>query len=77
MLPPTKINLIRGALLAALVILLPGCAMVQPWERGILADRTMRPDADPLGAAHSEHIYFSREAHAGGKDVGGGGCGCN
>lgn len=75
--PLTKINWIRAALFSVLVLLLPGCTTVQPWERGILADRTMRPDADPLGEAHSEHIYFSREAHAGGKDVGGGGCGCN
>jgi len=77
MTPLTKINALRAAFLAALVALLPGCTTVQPWERGILADRTMRPDADPLGEAQSEHIYFSREAHAGGKDVGGGGCGCN
>lgn len=54
-----------------------GCATVKPWERGTLADATMRPDRDPLGLAMDEHIYFSREATSGGRGVGGGGCGCN
>lgn len=68
---------VRAALLLALALLTSACTTVHPWERGALADRTMRPDGDPLGTADREHIYFSREAHAGGKDVGGGGCGCN
>lgn len=54
-----------------------GCSTVKPWERGNLADYTMRPDRDPLAAAMSDHIYFSREASSGGRGVGGGGCGCN
>jgi hypothetical protein len=54
-----------------------GCQHVSPWERGSLADATMRPDQDPLGAMMSEHMWFSREAAAGGRSVGGGGCGCN
>ena len=54
-----------------------GCANVQPWQRGTLADYTMRPDRDPLNDSLSEHIYFTREAAAGGRGVGGGGCGCN
>ena len=54
-----------------------GCTTVQPWERGTLADYTMRPDRDPLAVAMSEHIYFSREGSNGGRGVGGGGCGCN
>lgn len=54
-----------------------GCANVQPWERGKMSDYTMRPDRDPLNDALSEHIYFTREAAAGGRGVGGGGCGCN
>jgi hypothetical protein len=56
---------------------LTGCTTVQPWERGNLADVTMRPDRDPLQAAMTEHVYFSREASSGGRGVGGGGCGCN
>ena len=68
--------------LPALILLLPlliaaGCAAVKPWERGTLADYTMRPDRDPLGDALSEHMFFSREAASGGRGVGGGGCGCN
>ena len=57
--------------------LLSGCANVKPWQRGTLADMTMRADRDPLGTALSEHMYFSREAATGGRGVGGGGCGCN
>lgn len=69
-------------LLVAACLLLSGCTSarltrVQPWQRGILADYTMRPDRDPLRTATSEHIYFSREASSGGRGVGGSGCGCN
>ncbi len=78
-------NLKRAVLslpLAAAVLLSAGCAgtqlvRVQPWERATLADFTMRPDRDPLHTALSEHIYFSRESAAGGRGVGGSGCGCN
>ena len=61
---------------------LGGCAStslvrVQPWERGTLADYTMRPDRDPLDTQFAEHVYFSREAASGGRGVGGAGCGCN
>ena len=63
---------------AALVSgLLAGCKTVQPWERGTMADYTMRPDRDPLSVSLADHIYFTREAAAGGRGVGGGGCGCN
>ncbi|MFH0881283.1 MAG: DUF4266 domain-containing protein [Lentisphaerota bacterium] len=61
----------------ALLGLLAGCSTVQPWQRGKLADYTMRPDRDPLSDSLLEHIYFTREASAGGRGVGGGGCGCN
>ena len=54
-----------------------GCPHVHPWQRGKLADYIMRADRDPLGVAQDEHIFFSREAAAGGRGVGGGGCGCN
>lgn len=65
-------------LLAATLILgATGCANVKPWQRGHLADYTMRADRDPLGTAQAEHIWFSREEASGGRGVGGGGCGCN
>ncbi len=70
----------KWILLLALVAGLPavtGCQNVKPWQRGVLADYTMRADRDPLGLAQDEHIFFSREAAAGGRGVGGGGCGCN
>ena len=73
-------NLFRTLHLALWGLLLlgaTGCTTVKPWERGTLADRTMRPDRDPLALASDEHIYFSREATMGGRGVGGGGCGCN
>ena len=54
-----------------------GCVNVKPWERGVLADITMRADRDPLGERFAEHTFFSREAASGGRGVGGGGCGCN
>jgi hypothetical protein len=50
---------------------------VQPWEKGLLADYTMRADRDSMHDAMSEHIYFSREASSGGRGVGASGCGCN
>jgi hypothetical protein len=37
----------------------------------------MRPDRDTLADGLYEHVYFTREAAAGGRGVGGGGCGCN
>jgi hypothetical protein len=64
-------------LLAGLILVTSGCANVQPWERGRLSDYTMRPDRDPLHDMYMEHIYFTREAAAGGRSIGGGGCGCN
>jgi len=64
-------------ILAMALLVQTGCTHVKPWQRGTLADYTMRPDRDPLGDAQAEHIYFSREGASGGKGVGGGGCGCN
>ena len=54
-----------------------GCATVKPWQRGSLADYTMRADRDPLAEMLADHVYFTREASSGGRSVGGGGCGCN
>ena len=75
------LRLIPSVLLAAVAVALAlgatGCANVQPWQRGALADYTMRPDRDPLNDTFSEHIHFTREAASGGRGVGGGGCGCN
>ena len=64
-------------LVSAAAALGSGCQHVSPWERGTLADPVMRADNDPLGTMMAEHMWFSREAAAGGRGVGGGGCGCN
>ncbi len=77
-----NLRLLAPPVLMVLGLLGGGCSStalvrVQPWERATLADYSMRPDRDPLQAAMSEHIYFSREAASGGRGVGGSGCGCN
>ena len=69
--------MVRLLLLAALSLMLCQCTQVLPWQRGKLADYTMRPDRDVLGLAMNEHLFFSREAASGGRGIGGGGCGCN
>ena len=77
--PAFKMTWVRIGMLAGLSLLglASGCAVVQPWERGELADYNMRPDRDPLSDLFEEHVYFTREGAAGGRGVGGGGCGCN
>lgn len=70
-------NTVRFLLLVALSLMLCQCSQVLPWQRGKLADYTMRPDRDVLGLALNEHLFFSREAASGGRGIGGGGCGCN
>lgn len=65
------------AMSVAFLLGVAGCAAVQPWQRSTLSDYTMRPDRDPLQDSLREHVHFTREAAAGGRGVGGGGCGCN
>ena len=65
------------SVLVALLGLAAGCANVKPYQRGTLADYTMRADRDHPADSLHEHVYFTREAAAGGRGVGGGGCGCN
>lgn len=63
--------------MAGSAALLSGCDTVKPWQRGDLADYTLRPDRDTSEDMLREHVFFTREAAAGGRGVGGGGCGCN
>lgn len=74
-----SLRLLYFAVLAALASLVTGCtnARVQAWERGALSEYSLRADRDPLALAMGEHTFFSREAVAGGRGVGGSGCGCN
>lgn len=68
----------RLATLAIVAALFAGCsAHVQPWEKGVLAKRSMALDPDPLKSRFEQHAYFGKEAASGGDGVGGGGCGCN
>jgi uncharacterized protein YceK len=62
------------ALVAGLV--LSGCATVQPWQRGRLADPAMVFDADGSLVAYMTHWQEAREGAAGGFGVQSGGCGC-
>jgi hypothetical protein len=66
-----------ASLLLLLILAGSGCQGVKPFQRGTLADYTMRPDRDPLSDVIHEHVFFTREAASGGQGVGGGGCGCN
>ena len=72
----TILNLCSAGL--GLALLLGGCSVVQPWERGNLAKPVMAPDPSPLQSSLRVHFYASREA-AGAATFGaaGGGCGCN
>ncbi|MEM9161205.1 MAG: DUF4266 domain-containing protein [Verrucomicrobiota bacterium] len=72
---PKKI--LVGAVLLGTCLMGVGCSTVEPWQKGNLADYTMRSDRDELASVMTSHIHFSREAAAGGEGVGGGGCGCN
>ena len=80
---PSRSRTLLGLAVGALALAgLAGCSSpaltrVHPWERGTLAQDSMNPDRDPLATEQAEHIFFSREAAAGGRGVGGAGCGCN
>jgi hypothetical protein len=68
------------AALAPLIVglfLLSGCATVAPEQRAILADPTMRFDAEAKHDAALRHALENREGSMGGTGVSGGGCGCN
>ncbi len=64
------------AVLAAIGAATGACATLQPWQRGVLADRCMQFDPDPALAAFTMHWQESREGSAGGSGLQGGGCGC-
>lgn len=68
---------ISAALLLA--ALLSSCSSlgVKPWQRDLLARRSMQLDTQPNITAYREHIYFSKEGSSGGRTFDGGGCGCN
>ena len=69
----------RLLVLALVAGLVAGCSSlgVKPWERDLLARKSMQLDGYPVDTGYDEHIYFSKEAATGGRGFGGGGCGCN
>ena len=58
------------------LVMLDGCAHVEPWERGTLARPQMALDPHPLQRALHTHVQESREASSGNGATVGGGCGC-
>ena len=54
-----------------------GCATVQPWERGTLAERVMATEDPAHETAQKLRTYSAKEGGAAATGVGGGGCGCN
>jgi hypothetical protein len=70
----TRALLLASACVAVSVA--SGCATVQPWQRGRLADPAMEFDADAAQAAYMAHWQEAREGAAGGSGVQSGGCGC-
>ena len=74
-----KKTLKKISLLAVLgsLFAMVGCETVEPYQKGNLANYTMKSDRDALESVMTNHITFSREASSGGEGVGGGGCGCN
>ena len=64
------------SMLAVAAVAAGGCATVQPWQRGRLADPCMIFDADATRVAYMTHYQEAREGSAGGYGVQSGGCGC-
>ena len=70
---------LRPLVLLAALSSLSACAHIgaQPWERDVLARKSMQLGREPAIMAFDEHTYFSKEAASGGRSFDGGGCGCN
>ena len=70
---------LASALLLAALPALGACAHIgaQPWQRDVLARKSMQLAREPAIMAFDEHTYFSKEAASGGRSFDGGGCGCN
>jgi len=70
----------RASVLAAALLLLTGCANIEPWvkpyEREALADPIMSFDPHPISTNYIHHVYEAREGARGALGGSGGGCGC-
>lgn len=65
------------AVVAAVVALLAGCATVQPYERGRLAQPDMTEEWTAKARAGQDHATAYREGASGAAGSTGAGCGCN
>jgi hypothetical protein len=72
----TTIKMLAAAAALAAGAAVSGCATVQPWQRGTLANPSMIFDQDSAQVAYALHWQEAREGAAGGFGVQGGGCGC-
>lgn len=72
----TIVSRCLAAAVALVAIASAGCATVNPWQRGRLADPCMVFDADAVAAGYDAHWQESREGSTGGFGIQGGGCGC-
>jgi hypothetical protein len=72
---------IKVQVLPVLLLLLAGCADIEPWvkpyERTHLADPIMQFSRNPISDAYIIHVYQAREGARGAEGGAGGGCGCN
>jgi hypothetical protein len=70
---------IRTVTLVIALAAVSGCAHMgaKPWQRDVLARKSMQLAREPAIMAFDEHTYFSKEAASGGRSFDGGGCGCN
>lgn len=73
---PHLIRLCKILMLAAVASSFVGCANVSLVQRGTLAKPEMQFDIDPADIKVLDQVYVAREAAAGGRVTGGGGCGC-
>ena len=72
----TTSRLLLVLLASSAALVAGGCATVQPWQRGRLADKCMVFDADGSQIGYMTHWQEAREASSGGYGVQSGGCGC-
>ena len=62
-------------LLVLTLLTAPGCATVQPWQKGTLSHPYMEL-TPALGTEFHHHVHMIREGAVGGEGGLGGGCGC-
>ena len=63
--------------LCLFVLVLGGCATLQPYERAALMTTVMQDPGDPTAAGARAHVFDTRESMAGATTTGGAPCGCN